>query len=138
MTNDEAVSLIQAMLASMRANPSQFHFDVNVTTVGAMGIGGPGGHGIVGIANGPGVGVYASASAPSAVQIQIAERSANDRLNAEFGTIQQALEGIIQELKNQSMTIAKRDGFLAQLKSTWLPNVLVTILGSILSAVLGG
>ena len=137
MNPSEGAQLIETMLESMKRNPAQFQFNVNVTTVGAMGVGGPGGHGIVGIANGPGVGVYASASAPSAMQIQIAEQSANQQLNTQFQAIQRTLEAIVQELKTQAMSAEKRDGFIGQLKTTWLPNVLVTLVASILTAVIG-
>ena len=54
MNHTDAVKIIEAILTSMRENASQFNFNVNVTTVGAMGVGGPGGHGIVAVANGPG------------------------------------------------------------------------------------
>lgn len=137
MNSSEGAQLIEAMLDSMRRNPAQFHFNVNVTPVGAMGVGGPGGHGIVGIANGPGVGVYASASSPSAIQIQVTEQSANQQLNTQFQAIQHTLEAIVQDLKAQAMSAEKRDGFVGQLKTTWLPNVLVTLVASILTAVIG-
>ncbi len=137
MNNNEAAFLVETMLKSMRENPAQFNFSVNVTTVGAMGIGGPGGAGIVGIANGPGVGVYASASAPSQMTIQIAEQRANQELNAQFAKIQSFLEAIISDLKNNTMSREKSETFVGKLKSTWLPNVVVTAIAAILEQVLG-
>lgn len=133
MKTTEAAELVEVILESMRRNPAQFVFHVEVTTVGAIGVGGPGGHGIVGIANGPGVGVYASASAPTTMQIQISERAANEELNVQFQAAQRALEAIVQELRAQTMSAEKRDSFVAQLKSTWLPNVLVSLVTAILS-----
>ncbi len=137
MNNNEAAFLVEIMLKSMRENPAQFNFSVNVTTVGAMGIGGPGGAGIVGIANGTGVGVYASASAPSQMQIQIVEQRANQELNAQFTKIQSVLEAIIADLKNNTMSHEKSETFMGKLKSTWLPNVVVTAIAAILERVLG-
>ncbi len=137
MTHNEAASLIETMLNSMKQNPAQFNFNVSVTTVGAMGIGGSGGHGIVGIANGPGVGVYASASSPTAAQIEIAQQSANSELNAQFQVIQSVLENIVSELRFQTISAQKKETFLAQLKKTWLPNVLVTLISSIITNALG-
>lgn len=121
----------------MRENPAQFNFTVNVTTVGAMGIGGPGGPGIVGIANGPGVGVYASASAPSQMQIQISEQRANQELNAQFTKIQSILESIIMELENTTISREKSETFIGKLKSTWLPNVVIATIAAILEQVFG-
>jgi len=137
MNNNEAAFLIQTMLKSMRENPAQFNFTVNVTTVGAMGIGGPGGPGIVGIANGPGVGVYASASAPSQMQIQISEQRANQELNAQFTKIQSILESIIMELENTTISREKSETFIGKLKSTWLPNVVIATIAAILEQVFG-
>lgn len=137
MNNNEAAFLIQTMLKSMRENPVQFNFTVNVTTVGAMGIGGPGGAGIVGIANGSGVGVYASASAPSQMQIQISEQRANQELNAQFTKIQSILESIITELENTTISREKSETFIGKLKSTWLPNVVIATIAAILEQVFG-
>ena len=137
MNNNEAAFLVEVILKSMMENPAQFHFSVNVTTVGAMGIGGPGGAGIVGIANGPGVGVYASASAPSQMQIKIVEERANQELNAQFAQIQTILESIIAELKSNTLSREKSESFVGKLKSTWFPNALVTAIAAILEKVFG-
>ena len=133
MKTEEAAELIEAIVTSLRGNPSQFNIHYNVSAVGAIGIGGAGGHGIVGIANGPGVGVYASA--PTTVQMQRIEQQANVEMNKEFQVIQQTLEAIIKDLRSQSQTTAKREGFVAQLKDSWLPNVVVTLVAAILGRV---
>lgn len=92
----------------MRNNPAQFQFTVNITTVGAMGVGGAGGHGIVAAANAPGsVGFSATASAPSQMQIQIAEQRANQELNAQFARIEQVLQAIAAGLREQTITREK-------------------------------
>lgn len=136
MNSYEAATLVQSILDSMKADPAQFSFNVSVTMVGAMGIGGSGGAGIVGISNGGGIGFQASASAPSHMQIQIAQQQANAEINKQATVALEALESIVRELRSQSMSTAKRDGFLAQLKTTWLPNVIVTLVGTILNAVI--
>jgi hypothetical protein len=138
MNTQEATTLIQSILDSMKTNPTQFNFNVSVKTIGAMGIGGPGGAGIVGIANGGGIGFQASAASPSSMQIEIAQQQANAHINAQADVALNALESIVQELRNQSMSVAKRDGFIAQLKTTWLPNVVVTLVGAILSSAISG
>lgn len=137
MNSQEAANLIQTILDSMRANPAQFNFNVSVKTVGAIGVGGPGGPGIVGIAHGGGIGFQASASSPSNMQIQIAQQQANQQINEQARVALQILESILQELRAQSLSAEKRDGFLAQLRTTWLPNVIVSLVGTILSAVIG-
>ena len=133
MKNTDAAQLIETILNSMRNNPAQFQFSVNVTTVGAMGVGGPGGHGIVGIANGPGsIGFSASASAPSQMTLQIAEQRTNQELNAQFAQIDQALQEILAGLKTNSITPEKKETILDRLKKTWMPKVLVSVISVIL------
>jgi hypothetical protein len=139
MENTEAVQIITTILNSMRDNPAQFQFSVNVTTAGAMGVGGQGGHGIVATANAPGsVGFSATASAPPQMTIQIAEQQANQELNSQFSQIEQALQSIISELQANTITQEKKDSFLGQLKNTWMPNVIVSVISFVLSTVLGG
>ena len=138
MNTQEAALLIKAILESMQANPTQFNFNVSVRIVGAIGIGGAGGPGIVGIAQGGGIGFQASASSPTTAQIQIANQQANAEINAQASAALAALESIVQELRNQTLTSAKRDGFVAQLQNTWLPNVVVTLVAAILNSTLGG
>jgi hypothetical protein len=138
MKTHEAASLIQSILESMRGNPAQFNFNVSIRTVGAIGIGGAGGPGIVGIAQGGGIGFQVSASSPTTAQVQIAQQQANAEINAQAALALSALESIVKELESQSLTAAKRDGFVEQLKSTWLPNVVVTLVAEILKSALGG
>jgi hypothetical protein len=136
MKDTDAIRLIETILTSMRTNPAQFQFAVNITTVGAMGVGGSGGHGIVAIANAPGsTGFSASASAPSQMTIQIAEQRANQELNTQFAKIDQVLQQIVAELKSKIITTEKIDNFLQQLKQTWFPKVLVSVITFILEKV---
>ncbi|WP_429065561.1 hypothetical protein [Aeromonas veronii] len=133
MNTSEAETLIQVIFDSIRSNPHQFNFNVTVKTIGAMGIGGVGGPGIVGIANGGGIGFQVSSS-PSQVQIQIAHEQAEQAISNQADIVFQTLESILQELRSQTMSAEKSNGFIAQLKSTWIPNVLISLIGTILQA----
>ncbi|WP_346814889.1 hypothetical protein [Aeromonas hydrophila] len=133
MKTSEAEALIRVVLDSIRSNPHQFNFNVTVKPVGAMGIGGAGGPGIVGIANGGGIGFQVSSS-PSQVQIQIAHEQAEQAISKQADIVFQTLESILQELRSQTMSAEKSVSFIAQLKSTWIPNVLISLIGTILQA----
>jgi hypothetical protein len=133
MKNSDAIKILETILTSMRQKPNQFNFNYTVTAVGAVGVGRSGGHGIVAIANGPGsVGFTASASAPTQYQIQAAEQYANKEMNAQFSKIQTVLESILGELKANTLDKMKSDSFLSQLKDTWLPNVLSSVISTVL------
>jgi hypothetical protein len=138
MTNIEAANIVTTILESMRQNPAQFHFNVNVSTIGAMGIGGSGGPGIVGIAHGGGVGFSATASSPSQVQIQFAQGQANTAINQQWAQIEKTLEQLVAELRTSTLTQENADGFLGSLKKTWLPNVVVTVLTEVVRVLFGG
>lgn len=137
MKNSDAVKIIEAILASMRQNPSQFNFSYTVRATGAIGVGGSGGHGIVAIANGPGsIGFQATASAPTHYEIRAAESYANNEMNAQFSKIQKVLESMLEELEANTLDRTKADSFLSQLKDTWLPNVLSSVISIVLTGTL--
>ncbi|HAM58061.1 MAG TPA: hypothetical protein DCQ64_22670 [Candidatus Rokubacteria bacterium] len=54
MKAGEAAQIVEEMVKSLKASPGQFNIKINITTAGAVGIGGSGGAGIVGIAQGGG------------------------------------------------------------------------------------
>ncbi|MGA8148469.1 MAG: hypothetical protein WB870_12995 [Gallionellaceae bacterium] len=137
MTNIEAANIAATILESMRRNPAQFNFNVNVSPVGAMGIGGSGGPGIVGIARGGGVGFSATAVSPSPAEIKFTQGQADAAINQQWAQIERTLEQLITELRRSTLTQEKADGFLASLKKTWLPNVVVATLIEIVKAFLG-
>jgi hypothetical protein len=138
MTNIEAANIVATILESMRRNPAQFHFNVNVSTIGAMGIGGSGGPGIVGIAQGGGVGFSATAASHSQVQIQFAQGQADATINQQWAQIEKTREQLVAELRTSTLTRENADSFLGSLKKTWLPNVVITALSEVVKLFLGG
>jgi len=85
------------------------------------------------VEHGGGIGFQVSSS-PSQVQIQIAHEQAEQAISKQADIVFQTLESILQELRSQTMSAEKSDSFIAQLKSTWIPNVLISLIGTILQA----
>ncbi len=95
----EAAVVIDRIIESLRSNPAQFNINVSVTTTGAIGVGGSGGPGIVGIAHGGGTGFSATASAPTAAQVHIAQQPGFQQLSSEMSAMLETL----QQLKLQTI-----------------------------------
>lgn len=136
MTNNEAANIIVMILDSMRRNPAQFTFNVNIKTIGTTAIGGPGGPGIVATAHGGGIGYQSIASSPSQVQIQILQGQADSMINQQFAVVEQQLNQLIAELHASTLTKQKAEGFLGKLKETWLPDVVISTIAEIVKLII--
>lgn len=137
MKKEDATAIIESIIDSLRTEPDQFHFEVKVTTVGAMGIGGAGGPGIMGVSHGGGIGVSASASAPTQMQIEIARKNADAEIRAQGERILALLSELVQELRNTSPDKQRATGLMETLKTTWLPSVLINVISQLIGASLG-
>lgn len=139
MNIEDSKKIIETILTSMRENPAQFQFNLKVQTTGAMGIGGSGGHGIVATANAPGsVGFSASASSPTEMTMKMAEQHANKEIEAKFLQVDNLLQQILLELERNTIDNQKRESFIGQLKSSWIPNMVVSLVSLALSATVSG
>ena len=132
----EAAQIIEAVVKSLRAKPGQFH--LNVMVAGAVGVGGLGGHGIVGIAEGGGVGVLASASAPSQMTVNIAQGRAEAQFGAELEQLLAMLEEIKSEILKPLPSKARADGLVKRLVGTWLPDTIVAVVAQLIAASISG
>ena len=137
MKPKEAAQVIDAIVKSLRDNPTQFHVNVGITMAGAVGIGGMGGPGIVGIAQGGGVGFSASASAPGQVAIDIAQQQGIAQLDAEYGALLTTLEEIKAEVLKSNPSKMKANGLLKRLVGTWIPDVIVAVVAKVVATAIG-
>lgn len=133
MKPNEAAQVIDSIVASLRDNPTQFHVNVGVTVNGAVGVGGAGGHGIVGISQGGGIGFLASAAAPSQMTVNIAQQQGLSQLDAEFTARLATLEEIKAEILRSDPSKAKAEGLLKRLVGTWFPDVIVAVVAQLIA-----
>jgi hypothetical protein len=138
MEAKEAAAVIDKIIESLRSNPGQFNINVNVTTAGAIGIGGSGGAGIVGISHGGGTGFSATASAPSAAQVHIAQQHGLHQLSAEMSMMIGTLEELKSELLSKQPDKSRIQTFLGTLGGKWLPAVITQVLVELTKLTLGG
>lgn len=136
MQAQEAVQIVDEIVKSLRANPAQFNVRINITTAGAVGIGGSGGAGIVGIAQGGGIGFAATAAAPSAMTIQIARDHAQQQFGEQFEKMLTVLDAIKVEFSKSAPSKAKVGRLLDSLDK-WVPPVIAAVIGQLAASVFG-
>lgn len=132
MNTQEAAQIIEAIANSIRENPSQFQFAVHVKIIGASGTAYGGGVGMMGIAQGGGTGINASASAGN-MQIEIAQEKGENAMNQQIQALFNHLLEMAQELKRDSPDKSKLNKMYESLKSTWVPGVISSVVGNLLS-----
>lgn len=137
MQAQEAADVINQMLKSLRANRGQFSIKINVSTAGAIGVGGAGGPGIVGVAQGGGVGFSATAAAPNAMTIQIAQDQGLQKFDGQFEQMLGVLDAIKAEFTKPAPSKAKVTQLLGSLDK-WVPPVIAAVLGQLAASVFGG
>jgi hypothetical protein len=132
MNTQEAATIIDAIVNSLSENPNQFQLTVNVSMTGMSATGQGGGIGALGIAQGSGTGIHASASMDDA-KIQIAQRKGKNALNQEYQALLDTLSAMAQELRDESPDKSKISRLYELLKSEWVPDVITTVVGNLIS-----
>jgi len=133
MNTQEAAQIIEAIANSIRENPSQFQFAVHVSIIGASGTAYGGGVGMMGVAQGGGTGIHASASTGN-MQIEIAQERGESAMNQQIEALVSHLSVMAQELKSGSPDKSKLKKMFESLKDTWVPGVISSVVGNLLSA----
>lgn len=137
MQAHEAAQVVDEIVKSLQANPGQFNIRINVSTAGAVGIGGAGGPGIVGISQGGGVGFSATAAAPSAMTIQIARDQGQQQFGEQFDQMLRVLDAIKTEFAKPAPSKAKVTRLLDSLDK-WVPPVIAAVIGQLAASVFAG
>jgi hypothetical protein len=134
MNTQEAAKIVDAIVNSLKENPTQFQLSVDVSMTGMSATAQDGGIGALGIAQGGGTGIHASASMDN-TKIQIAQRKAENAMNQEYQALIDTLSGIAQELRNESPDRSKVSSMYESLKGKWIPGVITSVVGNLISLV---
>jgi len=87
---------------------------------------------MMGIAHGGGTGINASASAGN-MQIEIAQERGENAMNQQIQALVNHLLAMAQELKSDSPDKSKLKKMYESLKDTWVPGVISSVVGNLLS-----
>jgi len=101
MNTQEAATIVDAIVASLRDNPNQFQLTVNASITGLSATAQGGGIGAMGIARGGGTGINASASMNGA-KMRIVQRKVETAMNQESQLLLDTLSKIVRQLRNES------------------------------------
>lgn len=135
MQNHEAAELIEAIAMSLRADPAQFQISVQV--VGQQ-ITSHGGTGMSISVTGGGVGSRTVGNQVSmdGASVQIAHVKANDAVQKQIAALCEQLEQMAGELRKPSPDQGALRAAYDSLKGTWVPGVIMGVLGNLLSKAL--
>jgi hypothetical protein len=124
--NDQ-IKILDTIIASIKNNPSQFHYRVEISTIGMQGTAINGGIGVMGIANAPGsVGVVGSASGSSTTA-----RIINEGANSEIEKNQQEVLKILNELKMEAQKESPDKNTLSKILEkaiSFVPDAIIAVL----------
>jgi|GEM_PF-1802378 len=135
MDKEIASKLIKVIAESIKNDPAQFNF--NISVIGTMATASNGGTGMSVSAIGGGVGstTIGLQSSIGGPQIKIAKSSADAAMLEKIENLYSVLNEIAEKVKTADKgTIEK---LYNSLKNTWVPGVITSVLGNILSLSLG-
>ncbi|WP_125598667.1 hypothetical protein [Aeromonas salmonicida] len=132
----DAIKIVQSLISSICESPDQFRINVSVT---GQSIVSHGGIGLVinaagGAAGSKTIGQKISASSGD---ISIAYEKAGRALDEQFKALIEALETIKAQLGSKDTDIGLVNTIYNSLKNTWVPGLILSVLGTALSASLG-
>ena len=135
MTYEEAAQLIEVISKSIRDNPSQFQFEVNVSSIGTIAMGMDGGKGIdvKATGGGPGSTTIGYQSISGGPNVQIAQKAANEAVVQQMSALVQNLNNLASEFRSAKPDKGRIKRILDSLTERWVPNVIVAIVANIIA-----
>ncbi len=136
MNTSKAAELIEVMAASLRADPHQFQILINVTGQSVTSNGGTG-MSISVSGGGPGSTTIGNKVSLSGAQIEISQQRGVQAMNEQFEALLLKLGEICQELKKPTPDKTMVKQAIDSLRNTWVPGVIIGVLGNVASNALG-
>ncbi len=137
MRSEEAAAVIDALRESFQSNPSQFHFDVNVTTIGTQAIASGGGTGINVSVSGGGPGSsttgFSSTASSGNTSVQIAQQVATEEIQRQAQQIIKSLSDLATELRCTTPQQSNISKCISALSSTFVPALVLAAVKTVLA-----
>lgn len=133
MEKYEAAEIIEVIAGSIKKNPSQFHFKINVTGTQATAIGGGTGLSVQAVGGGPGSKTTGFQSSVSGANLEIAQETANAAISAKMSELVENLNKLASELRSSTLDKQRANTILDSLKQSWIPNVITSVVASIIT-----
>jgi hypothetical protein len=132
----EAAAVIRGIADSIRQNPAQFH--INVTVVGQQ-VTSHGGTGlsIHAVGGGPGSTTIGQTVSLQGAQVKISQQHATQALEQQFQALLTSLDTMASHLEAQAPDKGVLSNLYHSLLNTWVPGVITSVLGTVLSKAIG-
>ena len=136
MNTTEAAELIEGIIDSIKSDPSQFHLSINVTGQQVTSYGGTGMH-ISVTGGGAGSTTIGNKVSLSGASVEIAHQQGVQAINEQMNALFRTLTEISQQLRSQSPDKSLIQRLVGSLKNTWVPGVIVGMVGNAVSKAIG-
>jgi len=137
MESSEARAIVRSMIEELRDNPSQFHFEVNVSGVRATSHGGGTGLHVSATGGGPGSTTIGMQASVNSTDVEIAHGHANEAVLAQLNEILGTLTKMEAELGKSSPDGGSLRAMLERLSTSVLPSMITKALRAVLQRVDG-
>jgi len=129
----EAAEIIETIARSVKEEPSQFHFEINVTGTRATAIGGGTGLSVHAIGGAPGSKTIGFQSSIGSSDVEIAHKAANAAIQKEMLALAEELSNLASELRLTTPNKTRINQILNSLKQGWVPNMITSIVANIIT-----
>jgi hypothetical protein len=131
-----AAQLIDVIRESLVSYPSQFNIEVNVIGQRVTSHGGTGLQ-ITATGGGPGSTTIGQQVSLDSTQIEIAQRHGQQAMNAQMAALVNVLTNLSGQLASNQPDKTIIQHLYAQLKGSWVPNVITSVVASIIAKMIG-
>ena len=136
MKTDEAVKIIKSIINSIKESPDQFKIHVSVTGQSIVSHGGTGLQ-ITATGGGPNSTTIGQQVSVKSGDVEISNQKAAKALDEQFTALVNSLESICQEIQKDNPDTNIVTSIYQSLKNTWVPGIIISVLGNVLSMALG-
>lgn len=136
MLPSDAADLIDGIVASISGDPAQFHLDIRVIGQQITSYGGTG-MSVSVTGGGPGSFTVGNQVSLSGANIEIARKKGIQGFEHQLTALLDALNEVSKQLRSQTPDKTLIQQILTSLKNTWVPGVIVGVIGNAVSKAIG-
>jgi len=135
MEKETASQIIKNIAEAIKNDPAQFHFNVNISGMNVRASGGSTGMIVSATGGGPGSQTTGLHVSMNNHDIEIANQTANAALSQQMTQLYDTLNEIAEKLGTEEKDVI--ENLYNSLKNTWVPGVVTSVVGNVLSLALG-
>ena len=136
MHASEAADVIDSIASAIRSNPAQFHLAINVTGQRITSYGGTG-LSVSVTGGGPGSMTIGQKVSVSGADIEIQQQRGVQAFEQQLCALLVALAELSQHLRSANPDRPRVSRIVESLKGTWIPGVITSVVGNVISKSLG-